>query len=478
MTPDAVIYRYLQTISAAKVDIELLCALLSTDADLLTRWLKLLNANANYDDLRSRLEELSKEQFQGISHAQAWSVLPIAGTARLSIEQWRSVLRGAFLAEILYLQLVPMFGASGHEDAEAKARDARLRILLAISGVQLPQDQKLSDLIDFRGARPELLEDAALELRIFAVVDAMELGTEADLAAQLLGLGHERFAELVERADQQSAALISELGIDVDSDIDWSNRIWLRQQVTVICSSFANARSWQDMLEIHSLVSRSLFSQPPLLLRYISAGDSLELVTIDALNPTTHLNVVPDAGRLPGDESATPTVAGLEQDTYNHQGQQQETLRPNDLEPARQSLRIKATSQTSLVAQAFRSGAELAVADTINLAVVDRQLLRILDCEDALAVPVRNGTVQALLLVAEDDDFDFGATARLYAEQLSKYLKLAQHNASDKSPSPRANATDGDTRNATAEMAGQSPNDAATSILDAANAAQKSNPAG
>ncbi len=380
VTPDAVIYRYLQIISADVVDVDSLCRLLSADADLLARWLQLLDLPADGAALRERIEALSKDEFDGLAQAQAWTVLPVAGSARLSTGQWMSVLNAAFLAEVLLENLYQP--QTGYEPASGL--DTRLRVLLGISGVQLSQDRQLNQLSEFRGTPPELLEDAALELRIFAVVDGLEFGREAELAETLLQLPGSRFQDLVSIAQGRARQLVNDLGIDVSSDTDWSHRIWLRQQIVVITTALAHARDWEELVQLHALVSRCLFVRPPLLLRHHVSDGIL----------------------------------------YWQDG-----------------ISINTSSKTSRLAQAMRDKEAALVTDSGETAVVDRQLLKVMDAEQALAVPVPGGS--SLLLVADDDELDAGAAAQLYAEQLARYIpQAAVAGAADEDAEPAENGAE------------------------------------
>ena len=363
MTPDVVIYRYLQIVAPNVCDTEKLCLLLSADADLLTRWLKLLDIPADIDSLHDCLSELDAAEFASLAQAQAWSVLPVVGSARLSSDQWLAVLRAACLAEVLCKHL----SVEPDETATGQSQNVRLRALLAISGVHLPQDPKLAQLIEFRGTNPVLLEDAAAELRIFAVIDGLEVGREVALAEQLLSINQSDFVGLLEEADEAAAELVASLGIDTQSDVDWAHRIWLRQQVAIVAESFHRCQSWSDLLTLHHLVSRSLFTQPPLILAQVE-----------------------EAGAL---------------------GQ-----------PGSSEFSIRFDSRTSLIAAAARSGRVVQVNESTDLAVVDRQLLRFLQTEDAVAVPLPNLSLASVLLVASDEDVDVEIAAELYAEEMSRHV--------------------------------------------------------
>jgi signal transduction histidine kinase len=363
VTPDAVIYRYLQIVAPGECDAQQLCLLLSVDADLLARWLKLLDVSADFAALRARLEHLEDDEFTGLAQAQAWSVLPVVGSARLSIDQWLTVLRSACLAQILARHLTP--ASLSNDDLP---ENVRMRALLAISGVQLDQDHKLTQLIEFRGTNPALLEDAALELRIFAVIDAMEMGREVDLAQQLLSISPQMFAELVSEAEATTAELVADLGIDTQADVDWARRIWLRQQISIVAASFRTCNAWHEFSALHQLVSRSLFARAPLILAQQVEGGSLSM-------------------------------------------------------PGSNDYSIRVESHTSVVAEAARSNELVVMNESAELAVVDRQLLRAMGAEEAYAVPVAGLSRAVVLVVGADEDIEVDIAATLYAQEIAQYLQ-------------------------------------------------------
>ena len=373
MTPDAVILRYLQIVAPLQCDIDELCLLLSADADLLTRWLKLLNIPADLDALRTQIANLEGHERSALARAQAWSVLPIVGSARLSLDQWMSVLRAACLAQLLVDHLDPQ---SDVEDGEAHA-NVRLRALLAVSGVQLPHDPQLSALIKYRGTNPALLEDALLELRVFAVVDALEVGREFELAEQLLDMSRQTLAGLLEDSERAASELVARFGVGLnpDTENDAAQQIWLRQQISIMTEGMADCHDWQSLQLQHDLVSRCLFLQPPLLL-------------------------VDDTGQSVLHVLGYPDYA------------------------------IKLNSRTSILAATARGVKTLSVAESDDLAVVDRLLLRELDCEEAVAVPLSLTNGAGLMLVASDEDSDVELQAELYVEHLQNHVERLCQDAS------------------------------------------------
>jgi signal transduction histidine kinase len=378
VTPDAVIYRYLQ-IAQPDIDIELLCALLSADADLLARWLKVLRVPADATALRLRLSELDSTDLDNLAQAQAWSVLPLVGSAHLGMDQWYAVLRASCLAQVLAEHLLPR-GTEPDAGEPEQALNIRLRALLGLSGVHLPLDRRLSQLVDFRGASPALLEDAALELRIFAVVDAVEVGRELESAQQLLGLEQDTFAQLAEAAEAKASALLLDLDIDRHSDVDWAERIWLHQQIAVVTAGFVHCRSLESLVELHQLASRSLFAKPPLMLVQTEPNGPMALLADAAIS-------------------------------------------------------IRQDNQASAVASCLRNASGAAISDAADLAVVDRQLMRELDCDSAYVVPLSTSEPAAAMVVATDDDTEADTAAEMYATQLGSYLRgLDAESAADSDP--------------------------------------------
>ena len=367
MTPEAVIYRYLEAASGHTPDHERLLRVLSADADLLGGWLTLLDCPADPGIFADRLRTLDGARLRQLAQAQAWAVLPISGSARLGLDQWQAVLRSAFLAEVLAEQV-------GIADTEM----VRWRILLAVSGVNLPQDPELQELVEFRGIRAELLEDAGTVIRIFAVVDAFEVLDEfraGQLAQRLLKINAENFADLVDWAATRCSELVNALDLQRDDEVDWSNRIWLQQQVSMLGEMLGMARSLPELQAVHTFATRSLFRQVPLLL--IGEQERLRLV--------------------PGAE-----------------------------------VEIQSDSPVSDVAATARAGEMRTLTDSNNMAVGDRQLLRRIGAVEALCIPLLSGgRCLGVLLFGVDDDVDHEFALGLYADRLAQQLEAVKGGGSE-----------------------------------------------
>jgi len=359
LTPEAVIFRYLEAADRQPLSVESFIRVLGADADLLGRWLSLTDLAVDPPALARSVANLTSDELHSLAQAQAWAVLPVAGSARLGLDQWRAVLHSAFVAELLAERL---------ELVDPPV--VRWRVLLALSGISLPRDPELVELSVFRGTSAELLVDASPLVRIFAVVDAREVVDEyqaAELARSLLGLESSAFSELVEAADGRCAELIESLNLDADPDADWSHRLWVQQQVSILSALLSQAKSHADIQEAHELVARSLFREVPLLLT--------------------------DAG----------------------EGRYRSTLMPD--------VAIHVDSATSEIAATIRDGTGRAIAESGGLSVGDRQLLRKMNTTEVACIPVRmNGHVTAVLLMNMDEDVDDDFALSLYVVALGARL--------------------------------------------------------
>ncbi len=366
MTPDAVIYRYLELVDPGPTDMDRLLSLITSDADLLSRWLRILQIPAQTSLLRERLDGLASDELKGMADAQVWTVSPTPTSARLSLDQWSTVLRAAQLAEVLADHFLPPT-----PNAEAVSRDERIRALLALSGVHIPIDPVLADLIEFRGARPDLLEDAALELKIFVVVDAIELGRDERLAGELLGLNVSDYRDLLAQADRKVREHLAYLSLEIDDEVDWSHRIWLRQQINVATAALQRCVDFSELASMHTQVSRTLFTKAPLLLV------------------------------------------------------QSDDLEKFELFPNRE-LSVQRASRSSGVAQAVRTGANVTLLESFDIAVVDRQLMQRLECDNAV-LRATDGEPAIVFVADADDDLDVDTALQLYVEAFSRRLPNPQN---------------------------------------------------
>ncbi len=359
MTPEAVIFRYLEAAHRQPLSVDDFVRVLSADADLLGRWLNLTGVPADPESLGKAIASLSQEEILSLAQAQAWAVLPVAGSARLGLDQWQAVLRCAYLAEVLAEQL-------GLDDPVT----VRWQVLLGISGVSLPQDPALMELAAFRGVRPELLGDASPLIRIFGVVDAFEVLDEyeaAQLAQTLLDIEAANFPELVEWAASRCSESVRSLALASDPDADWSNRLWVQQQVSMLTALLGLADDVSGLQSAHEFITRSLFRQVPLLLL---------------------------------DDGARRFQSQLMPDIEIHQA-----------------------SQTSRIAAAVRTGERQSITDQSDLSVGDRQLLRRLGAEEMSCIPVMHGDIcPAVLLMVADDDVDNEFALELYLKALAQRL--------------------------------------------------------
>lgn len=76
MTPNAVIFRYLQALSVPEIDEVLLCDPVSSDADLLQRWLRIFEVQTDQNAFLRALRSLSPDDLRRLANVQAWALTP------------------------------------------------------------------------------------------------------------------------------------------------------------------------------------------------------------------------------------------------------------------------------------------------------------------------------------------------------------------------------------------------------------------
>jgi signal transduction histidine kinase len=344
---------------AEPVDTTALVALLGMDADLLSRWLSLLTCSAEPDALARRIEAIPAATLRDLSLAQAIAVLAVPGNARLDFHRWRATLIASLLGEALAADTV---------DPAAM----RWRLLLAVSGAQVPHDLRLVELQQFRGTRRDLLEDASLEHRLLAVVetfDPADPSAAQDIARQLLNIDGEFYRTAVTRAERMAAEWLDRFGLAHDRDSDGFERVWLRLQMGVLEPLLAGAAANGGLLSAHELISRRLLGRVPALFLCDSASD--RLVRLDGEGPE-----------------------------------------------------IARSSQSSVIARCVRLAERSELIDRLDQAVADRQVLRHLGTEEAICLPVldRDGkAIGALVFGVDEEGFQDTAMA-IYSAALARHL--------------------------------------------------------
>lgn len=363
MTPDAVIFKYLKALAEPVIDVDGLCALILADAGLLQRWLQMLGLPADRQQLMVRMHSLPAEDLRNLASVQAWGFAEQGEHVHLSMERWQNLLRYAYLGVELHQHI------AGSTD-----ENFGLRLLMALSGVHLDDDPQLADLNEYRGVAPALLEGAALELRVAAVVGAVETGRAQALAASLLDLPGSEFHALSQFAENKAQGTVFALGLN-DGDVDWQHQIWLLQRVSQAGLAMRSCQSIEQLVRLHRQASRALFRMPPWLM--FEDLESRQISTVIAPQYSIPLNSV-----------------------------------------------------VSEIAACAREHAARHIADSSESAVVDRQLLRAMGVEEAF-VACNRASPRTLMLISADEELDVSAAAEMYLAELDKHVARLSGSAPD-----------------------------------------------
>jgi signal transduction histidine kinase len=367
VTPDAVLHRYVEVVTSERLDVDALYRVITLDADLLARWVTSLGCAADPPAIRAALAALQPDDLRGLAQGQLWSIAPSVRSPRLGYDEWRVVLRAACFAEILgrFLQ---------YPASEA----ARLRTLLAISGINVSHDPLMAELVEFRGAAPQQLIDAHPLIRTFAVVEALEdrgAHAAAEIAETLFQLEPGDFGELLHASEGTVERLVQQAGVREESGERWRDRLWSQAQIQAYSNVIAGQTDSVGVHELSQYVTRSLFSHVPRVFLF-------------------------DAER------------GTLTDTANG-------------EPDR--LTISAMNSRSVIARALRERRSIEAGDAAELPVIDRQVMRRLEATQICAVPMLAAQEPIGILVFRVTDRDRGDANQLmqtYAAELGRWLAV------------------------------------------------------
>ena len=252
LTPEAVIFRYLEAANRQPLSVEAFVRILSADADLLGRWLNLTALSGRTGS--GSTDAITETCYGG--HPQSGPGPGLGGAAgggQRPARHGPMAIGAAFRFSGGGSRRTA--GSEGAGDGALAGSVGHLRYL------SLPQDTNAQRSSAHFGAPDRNFSvDAAPLIRIFSVVDAFEVVDEfqaAQLAQSLLGLAAaatspnwwsgqgSRCADLV-RSVSTSA---------LNSDADWSNRLWVQQQVFMLTEllQFADNHEALQVAHAHSL---------------------------------------------------------------------------------------------------------------------------------------------------------------------------------------------------------------------------------
>ena len=366
MTPDAVLHRYQQVVSAPVVDAAALFRLIATDADLLNRWVVSLGSRVEPEAITRALHHLAPESLAAMARAQIWAVVPLGNAARLGFDQWRGVLLASCVAEALVREVGYPFPDS-----------ARLRTLLASSGVQVAGDELMGELSAFRGVASELLVDAHPLLRAFAVAESLEhhsSGAAARVAALLFGIDGPGFDRVLDAAEHSCAALVEAAGVTDEVDDSWLEALWVQAQLAAFSNVLAQQVDGKTLHELAAHVTRALFRHVPRC--FIRSADALIAAGSDDLAALS----------IPFDSTCS-------------------------------------------IARTWRDQRAMTIEEDAGATVVDRQILRRLGAERMYVAPLGDGDSQVGVLafrLSDEDPAEALLAMNGYAIELGRWLSALQ----------------------------------------------------
>ena len=340
--PDAVLHKYTELLGQQPVNTTELALLVSLDAQLLSRWCRLLDCKATPSALLEAITRLDASVVPSLGLAIAIAVMPEGEVPRMSLDDWGGRLANSVLGELL---------ASSQQGLDAGG--VRLQCLLGLAELPAVDDPLADEMLEFRGEAAEFLLDAHPLVQIFSIVESYHAGDDTaafDAANGLLGIDRSMFAEALSAAAQRTDALMEQTDLVDEQYGDWLATLWHQLQIATFSSVLARSGDTAELIEAHSLATRTLFGREPLVLA-LQSGE-----------------------RHTGDYSGDLPAVQLQ--VINR--------------PELRMLSINAHSQTSRIAASVRDSEVLEINDRASTVVVERQLLRRLGVKSAVVYPLES----------------------------------------------------------------------------------------
>lgn len=359
--PDAVLHKYTELLAQQPVNPTELALLVSLDAQLLSRWCRLLDCDASPGALLEAITRLDEGVVPSLGLAIAIAVMPQGEAPRMSLDDWGGRLANAVLGELL---------ASGLPGVDSGG--VRLQCLLGLAELPAGNDPLAMEMIEFRSEAAEFLLDAHPLVQIFSVVESYHAGDEAaafDAADALLGINRSEFADALAAAAERTDTLMGETDLVDESYGDWLASLWHQLQIATFSSVLARSGNTAELIEAHRLATRTLFGREPLIVAIVEAPEVAALSTSRGTSRAV-------------DESGYP---GMSADVHSGAAQLR-VLNRSDL----RMLSIDASSATSRIAACVREGEVLEINDRASTVVVERQLLRRLGTKSAMVYPLES----------------------------------------------------------------------------------------
>ena len=371
MIPDAVLHKYTELLAQQPVNPTELALLVSLDAQLLSRWCRLLNCKASPGALLDAITDLDPSVVPSLGLAIAIAVMPQGEAPRMSLDDWGGRLANSVLGELL---------AGPKQGLDAGS--VRLQCLLGLAEIPAVDDPLAAEMFEFRGEAAEFLVDAHPLVQIFSIVESYHAGDDPaafDTANALLGISRGEFAESLAAAAKRTDALMEQTNLVDEQYGDWLATLWHQLQIATFSSVLARSGNTAELIDAHRLATRTLFGREPLVLALLA--DSFD------------------------DDDA----------------QQLQVINRPEL----RTLSINAQSHTSRIAACVRNTEVLEINDRASTVVIERQLLRRLGVKSAMVYPLESegrmvGACLFPLMSEEEQDQEL--PRRAYAQALGDWV--------------------------------------------------------
>ena len=250
MIPESIMYGYFRLSTEQEIRVDKLFQLVSAEAGLLSFWARTLDTSVAPDQILKILGDMESRNLRRIiqSHLLILQSAPVQQTDL----EWQNHMQASFVAQAL-----------GDFTHPKRAEALQSRVLIALSGLEVPSDALLTELFEFRNVAPEQLADTHPLLRAFACVSQSSVEEEARVAELLFELEQGQYDKICQQADSRCEEYINGLNLPLEIPESWRADLRRAVQLSLYSETLARQKNMLDLHYAYARVCLALFQVAP-----------------------------------------------------------------------------------------------------------------------------------------------------------------------------------------------------------------------
>jgi len=257
LIPESIMHGYFKLGSEREVRVDVLCRLISTDADLLSFWANTLQCSVESVELENALGRI---EFRTLRRTILSHLLSIQSSSMQKSElEWRHHLQLSLIAQGLF----DRNSNFSDGDLQRPSRSIQSRILMALAGYEQKADVELQELFEFRYVDPVQLVDASPQLCAYVCVSQGTIEDSARIAEMLFDVNEQQYTDLCSRAETQCDEVIQALDLIQSLPERWQDALGRAVQLGLYSETLARQGNIVELHQAYQRVCAGLFRLVP-----------------------------------------------------------------------------------------------------------------------------------------------------------------------------------------------------------------------